>query len=68
MYIASGSSDHPPFPTWSGFIFSAAKIAGMQLSPSLKIANLTESVGHRDLRLPFNMSATHKCIESKFNS
>lgn len=63
---ASGSSDHPPFGTWSSFVFSAAKMAWMQLSPSLKIANLTESVGHRDLHLPFNVSVTHKWVQSKF--
>lgn len=54
--------------TWSSFIFSAAKIAWMPLSPSLKIANLTESAGHRDLHLSLNVSVTHKWIESKFNS
>lgn len=54
--------------TWRGFILSAVKMAWMQLSPSLKIANLTESVGHRDLHLSFNVSVTHKWIESKFNS
>lgn len=34
----------------------------------LKIANLTETAGHRDLHLSFHVSVTPKWIESKFNS
>lgn len=59
---------HRSVGTWRGFIFSAIKMAWMQLSPSLKIANLTESVGHRDLHLSFNVSVTHRWIESKSDS